>query len=97
MSGNAILNGNRCITIVRALVLLVAWTQLSYASHQFEHALEDAGRTCAVCVQFDRADDAVLASAYIDAVTQCSADRPISEPVAHLPHANFPYQSRASP
>ena len=41
-----------------SLVLL----QVSLASHQFEHVLEDSTQYCRVCVQHDRLDDGPLAA-----------------------------------
>lgn len=32
--------------------------QLSYATHQYQHAAGDAGTYCRVCAQFERFDDA---------------------------------------
>lgn len=47
----------------RALCLLLfalAWVQLSYASHQFEHVAGDLSGACVVCVQLERLDSAAF-------------------------------------
>ncbi len=47
----------------RALCLLLfalAWFQLSYASHQFEHVAGDLTGACVVCTQMERLDAAAL-------------------------------------
>lgn len=47
----------------RALCLLLfalAWFQLSYASHQFEHVAGDVTGACVLCTQLERLDTAAL-------------------------------------
>ena len=38
------------------LLLALAWVQLAWTGHQFQHAAADPGSPCAVCVQLDRLD-----------------------------------------
>ncbi len=40
-------------------LLSIGWLQLSEAAHQFDHAAQQSGESCQVCVQLDRADDIV--------------------------------------
>lgn len=45
--------------LVYVVLLALAWLQLSYASHQFEHAVGDVTDSCAVCSHFERLEHAV--------------------------------------
>ena len=81
----------------RLLVLLILWAQTSSAAHQFEHVIDDVGETCAVCLQFERDDDAL---------PEAVANTPTAAPAAVLYASALPvfyarpvapYLSRASP
>ena len=41
-------------------LLSLAWMQLAMAGHQFEHDVSGSLETCEICIQFDRADDALV-------------------------------------
>jgi len=46
---------------LRWLILVaLTWSQLSFAVHQFDHKIVDLGEPCAVCVNLDRDDDALI-------------------------------------
>ena len=45
--------------LIYFVLLSLAWLQLSYASHQFEHAASESADSCAVCSHFDRLEHAV--------------------------------------
>ena len=44
------------------LLGLLFWAQLSFAHHQFEHAVFEADESCVVCLQLERNDDAIVDS-----------------------------------
>ena len=46
--------------ILCLLFFALAWFQLSYAGHQFEHVAGDPGGNCAICTQMERLDAAVV-------------------------------------
>ena len=46
----------RSLAMIGLLALLCL--QISIASHQFEHSADDIAKSCRICVQQDRADDA---------------------------------------
>jgi hypothetical protein len=84
----------------RALCLLLfalAWFQLSYASHQFEHVAGDLTGACAVCTQLERLDTAafhepaeVLVSAAVPVAVAVQGGEVLPVPVRR-------YESRAPP
>jgi hypothetical protein len=41
-------------------LLSIAWLQLAFAVHQFDHVADYVGDTCEVCVQLDRIDDVTV-------------------------------------
>ena len=47
---------------VRALVgvFVIVLTQVSVASHQFEHLPNDITQSCQICIQQDKSDDALV-------------------------------------
>ena len=82
---------------LRLLVVLLAWSQVSLAAHQFEHSIDDVAESCNVCLQFERYDDVVT-------IAECQVSIPAASHAvaAHAPaafHASAftPYLSRASP
>lgn len=94
----AIDNTRSHVSALKWLVLLaLAWSQLAFAAHQSHHEPADLGENCAVCLQFDRADDVVL-----DAVESCSTSASGTSAPAEseyaVPTEYFsPYRARASP
>ena len=83
--------------MLRLLLVLLAWSQLSMAAHQFEHSLDEAAESCSVCLLFERQDDVIPAA---DRKPTAPAHSPVvSVPVqADCPIGAFkPYLSRASP
>lgn len=50
------------------VLLALAWVQLSYASHQFEHVAGELSDVCTVCTQLDRLDHVVPDSAVVTSV-----------------------------
>jgi hypothetical protein len=40
------------------LLFVLVWSQAAFAAHQFSHELADIGEVCAVCLHFDRDDEA---------------------------------------
>ena len=79
------------------LLALLACSQLSFAAHQFDHATADAGETCAVCLQFERNDDAPIDTP--DVSLPPTATLPVLEesPAAFRAYVFAHYASRASP
>lgn len=48
-------------TMLKGLTLaLFVWSQFAFAIHQFDHDIVDHDQHCAVCVKFDRDDDALI-------------------------------------
>ena len=85
-------------TAVRLLVLLVLWSHVSHAAHQFEHDLDDFGEHCSMCAQFERCGDAIPVAAIQVQHTLPSA---LGECQAHssgvFAAIASPYLSRAPP
>ncbi len=82
--------------MLRLLLVLLAWSHVSLAAHQFEHSLEDSGESCSVCLLLERHDDLAPAD---DAMSA-----PTASPVVAVPAqrefrslAYALYLSRASP
>lgn len=78
-------------------LLAFAWSQFSFAAHQFEHSADELHETCAVCLQFDRDDDVA-----IDADVACASQNGVfgveTGPAKALQARRFShYLSRASP
>lgn len=83
--------------LVYVVLLALAWLQLSYAGHQFEHAVDDVTESCAVCSHFDRLEHAVapdVGAPELPGVTPAFVPRP-----ARSADARFEghYFSRAPP
>lgn len=83
--------------LLYVVLLGLAWLQLAYASHQFEHAAGELADSCAVCSNFERLEHSVAPA--IDAA-QLPQAHPVfaSAPVCSL-HTRFErhYSSRAPP
>lgn len=46
--------------LLYVVLLGLAWLQLAYASHQFEHTAADLSDSCAVCSNFERLEYSVV-------------------------------------
>lgn len=80
-------------------LLVLAFLQVSIASHQFEHVADDAYKFCRVCAQHDRLDDDVLDSEIGAALLLHAGAAPHVELPAQVYSDNTyaPYRSRAPP
>ena len=83
--------------LARLFMLLIVWSQASFAAHQFEHAIDDVGATCAVCLQFERGDDAVPEAGSESPTAVPAAVAYASAPALLYAWPAAPYLSRASP
>ena len=84
-------------TFTWLLVLLLAWSQASFAFHQFEHSIDELGETCAVCLQFDRDDDVTVGAGAATALPIAPAAVAVEAVVAFRAGGFSHYRSRASP
>jgi hypothetical protein len=79
-------------------LLSLAWLQVSFATHQFDHVAAFSADSCHVCVQLDRVDDVVA-----DQSDSLSGPRGRhDEPAQSLAAAVYPafvrhFESRAPP
>ena len=82
---------------LRLLLVLLAWSQVSMAAHQFEHSIDDAAESCNVCLLFERYDDVVTIAECQTSVP--AASHAIAAHALTVFHADAftPYLSRASP
>lgn len=79
------------------VLLALAWFQLAWASHQFEHVAGDPAGPCVVCAQLDRLD-AVAAEQPAEAAGAASGPAAPFEPVLEHPRAPVrSYRTRAPP
>ena len=79
------------------LLVALAWVQLAWTSHQFQHTAADLGSPCTVCVQLDRLD-AVTADPPAEALPFALALRLEGEDVVLLPAVpRAAYSPRAPP
>lgn len=84
----------------RALCLLLfalAWVQLSYANHQFEHVAGDLSGACVVCVQLERLDSTAFHEATEIPFTAAVPVVVAGDDGAVLPVSLRRYDSRAPP
>ncbi len=79
------------------LLGVLAWCQLAFAVHQFNHSAVDASEACAVCLQFDRNDDAAVDSAAAPLPNTAAILSRAEPPVAIAEHGFSHYAARASP
>ena len=79
------------------LLALLAWSQLALAAHQFDHSMADAGDTCAVCLQFERNDDAPVDTLEVSLSPPPTTPVPEHLQAAFRTYAFSHYASRASP
>ena len=86
------------LSALKWLVLAaVVWSQLAFAVHQFDHLAADFGDTCAVCLKFDRDDDALVGAAPAGR-TPATATAISTRADASAPTLGFSlYRARASP
>lgn len=77
--------------------MLLAWSQASFAFHQFDHSITELGETCAVCLQFDRDDDVIVDAGGATALPAVSFAVAIEAVVAIRADVFSHYRSRASP
>ena len=83
---------------VRLLLLLLLWSQASFAAHQFEHDVDDLGEACAVCLHFERNDDLIPESHnHAPTVVRPATGDDIPLSSIHYVRPATPYSSRASP
>jgi hypothetical protein len=83
--------------VIYAVLIALAWLQLSWASHQFEHVAGDLSDVCTVCSQLERLDHAIAEG---DGIATIPAIRsPAPEFLAGISFAEFTvhYHSRAPP
>ncbi len=84
-------------TLTPLLLVLLAWSQVSFALHQFDHSINELDETCAVCVQFERDDDVIVDADGMSVLPVASFAVP-AEAVAAVRAEGFShYRSRASP
>jgi hypothetical protein len=79
------------------LLVLLAWSHISFATHQFEHSMRDMGNGCETCVQFDRLDD-VLVPTQVASIERTEAPEraPANKHATDSRKFSY-YLSRASP
>jgi hypothetical protein len=83
--------------VLYAVLIALAWLQLSWAGHQFEHVAGDLSDVCTVCSQLERLDHAIAED---DGIAALPAIRsPAPEFVAGISIADLTvnYRSRAPP
>lgn len=79
------------------ILVALAWSQLAFAAHQFDHQATDIGETCVVCVKFDR-DDHVLIDTGVSVSVSPSATPDAGHSTSAAPiQACAHYAARASP
>lgn len=80
-------------------LLVLAFLQVSLASHQFEHVADDAYKFCRICAQHERLDDDILVSDVGPTLLlHVDAAAPVDSSVkAHSDDTCSPYRSRAPP
>ena len=88
---------HKSITPAQILALALAWSQVSHAVHQFEHSIDEVGESCTVCLQFERSEDALVATASPAPLPCVSTTAAPQDALAARAETVSPYQSRASP
>jgi hypothetical protein len=90
---------NRRFAVGCGALLVLAFLQVSLASHQFEHVGDDAYKFCRVCVQNERLDDDILVSDSSPALLlHAAAAAPVDFAAqAHCDDVCTSYRSRAPP
>ena len=80
-------------------LLVLAFLQVSIASHQFEHVADDANKFCRICAQHERLDDDILDSEVGPALLlHADAVPPVELPAqVYSDNTWAPYRSRAPP
>tara|TARA_R110002049_G_scaffold65710_4_gene172274 strand:- start:11306 stop:11620 length:315 start_codon:yes stop_codon:yes gene_type:complete len=89
----------RRFAIACGALLVLAFLQVSIASHQFEHVAEDAYKYCRVCAQHDRLDDDILDSdtSQVQLLPAKGAASEAAPVLAFSGDNATPYHSRAPP
>ena len=91
------LNTRSNVSAVKLLIVLgLAWSQLAYATHQFEHDAVDLGEDCTVCVQFER-DDALVDVERVCVSPAAVATIPVAVLASTARTEYTLYSARASP
>ena len=85
------------IILARMMVLLLVWSQFALAAHQIDHSVTTLDESCAVCLQFERNDDALPSIDTPRVSPETSHAAVAEEPAASRSHTFTSYQSRASP
>ena len=84
-------------TFTWLLLVLLAWSQASFALHQLDHSITELGETCAVCLNFERDDDVIVDSGGA-LLLQAASSVVVAEAVVAVRAEGFShYRSRASP
>jgi len=79
------------------ILAALAWSQLAFAAHQFDHQAADLGDTCAICLKFDRDNDVVVDTAACVSKPASGTATAIST-ACTVPEAGYAlYHARASP
>ena len=86
------------LSAVRWLILFaLAWSQFVFAAHHADHHATDASETCAVCLQFERNDDAVTDVNHVTAASSFHAITPALS-ARNTDHKTYSlFRARASP
>ena len=85
----------RAGTVVALLAMVLM--QLTGATHQYSHALDDLSSSCEVCLQLDR-DDATPLMTVAATATGVSAEvLPAADTAVFVSQPNHFYRSRAPP
>ena len=82
---------------IKWLVLAaLAWSQLAFAEHQFEHHSFESSESCNVCVQFDR-DDQVSCDSQLTVQQAANIAPPLTSTTQIPAVVVATYNARASP
>lgn len=79
------------------LLFALAWFQLAYASHQFEHVAGDVAGACVVCTQLERLDSGAFHEPGEIGFTAAAPAAAARDGAAVVPVAIRRYRSRAPP
>ena len=75
----------------------LAWSQLASATHQLDHQASDLGETCAICLKFDRDDDALIDAGEEPALSTIPFVEPLGAQSVVRVRVCSHYCARASP
>jgi len=97
MSTGTCLASPRVSALKWLILVALAWSQLAFAAHQFDHQLGDIGDTCAVCLNFNRDDEGLVDTAHCGSMPPSGTVAPVSA-ARIVPAAGYTlYRARASP